>query len=106
MGFEDHPPSLFSEVTVYQQPQFCKSIFARYNTHMPNASVNKSKFFFWAIVIAILNPIFSGMILGLFMRSQPDLKKEGRTVLLFSVAWGILALLLVAKFKNTLLYGG
>ena len=63
------------------------------------APINKNRFFFWAVIIAILNPIFSGLILGTFMLSQPSLKKEGRIVTLFSVVWGVIALLLVSKFR-------
>lgn len=66
------------------------------------ASISKNRFFFWSVVIAILNPIFSGLILGVFMMSQPDLKKEGRIVTLFSIAWGIIVMLLIAKFRGAL----
>lgn len=69
---------------------------------MEKAAINKNRLFFWAVVIAVLNPLFSGLILGLVMLSEPELRKEGRTVLLFSIAWGIIALLLIAKFKAAL----
>lgn len=66
------------------------------------AQINKNRFFFWAVIIAVLNPIFSGLILGLVMLSQADFKKEGRIVTAFSVVWGIIVLMLLAKFKGAL----
>ena len=69
---------------------------------MEKVSVNKNRLFFWAVIIAILNPIFSGLILGLLMYSEPELKSEGRTVTLFSLLWSVLALLLAAKFRHLL----
>lgn len=69
---------------------------------METATIRKSRFFFWAVVIAILNPIFSGLILGLFMLSEPELRKEGRIVALFSIVWGIMAMFLVARFRDVL----
>lgn len=37
------------------------------------------------------------------MLTEPDLKREGRIVTLFSVAWGIIVLALIAKFRHLLL---
>ena len=69
---------------------------------MDKATINKNRLFFWAVVIAILNPIFSGLILGLLMLREPELKKEGATVSVFSVVWGIISLMLIVKFKHFL----
>ncbi len=69
---------------------------------MEKASIGKNKFFLMAIIIAILNPVFSGLILGFLMLSEPDLRREGRAVLLFTVVWGAIALLLLAKFRHLL----
>lgn len=69
---------------------------------MERVSITKNRFFFWSVVIAILNPIFSGLILGLIMLSEPELKKEGRIVTLFSLAWGIIALMLVSRYRHLL----
>ena len=69
---------------------------------MEKAAVNKNRLFFWSVIIAILNPIFSGLILGAFMLSEPELKKEGRIVTLFAIAWGIIVLMLVSKFRGLL----
>ena len=69
---------------------------------MEQATVHKNRFFFWAVVIAILNPVFSGLILGLVMLSEPELRKEGRIITSFSVVWGIMVLLLLARFGGLL----
>ena len=70
---------------------------------MEKAGIRKNRLFFWAVIITILNPLFSGLILGLVMLSEPDLKREGRVVTLFAVVWGALALALVARFREFLL---
>lgn len=69
---------------------------------MERASIRKNRFFLWAVIIAVLNPFFSGLILGLYMLSEPDFRKEGRIVTLFSIAWGIIAFLLISKFRSVL----
>lgn len=69
---------------------------------MEKISIGKNKLFFWSVIIAVLNPVFSGLIIGLVMLTEPDLKKEGRMITIFSAAWGIIALMLVAKFKHLL----
>jgi len=70
---------------------------------MERVSINRNRFFFWAVIIAILNPIFSGLIMGLLMLSEPELRKEGRIVILFAVAWGVIVLLLLRRFGGFLL---
>lgn len=67
---------------------------------MEQAVINKNKLFFWSVVIAILNPVFSGLILGLVMLTEAELKREGRIVFAFSVAWGAITLALLAKFQH------
>ena len=69
---------------------------------MERATINKNRFFFWSVIIAILNPVFSGLILGIIMFSEPELRKEGRIVTVFSIAWGVIALLLVSRFRHLL----
>lgn len=68
---------------------------------MERANIAKNKFFLAAVVIAVLNPM-SGLILGLIMLSEPDLRREGIVVAVFSLAWGILSLALFAKFRHLL----
>ena len=69
---------------------------------MEQVTLKKDRLFFWAVIIAILNPIFSGLILGLVMLSETGLKREGKIVTGFSILWGIIALLLLARFQGVL----
>lgn len=69
---------------------------------METATIRKNRLFFWSVIVAILNPIFSGLILGVVMLFEPELKKEGRVVTVFSVVWGVIALLLVSRFRHLL----
>lgn len=69
---------------------------------MERVSITKNKFFLVAVIIAILNPILSGLIIGFAMLTEPDLRREGRIVTIFAVVWGIITLALLAKFKHLL----
>lgn len=61
-------------------------------------SIKRNRLFYGALAVAVLNPIFSGLILGIIMLREPDLKSEGRIVTIFSLVWGALALLLATKY--------
>lgn len=61
-------------------------------------SVKKSRLFYGALAVAVLNPIFSGLILGIILLREPELKHEGRIVVLFSAVWGVIALLVAWKY--------
>lgn len=65
-------------------------------------TISKQRLFFWSVIIAILNPMFSGLIIGLLMLSEPGLRKEGRIVTLFAVAWGVIAMLLLTRYRHLL----
>ncbi len=69
---------------------------------MDRGSISKNKLFFWSVIIAVLNPIFSGLIIGLILLSEPDFRKEGKIVTVFSVVWGLMAMALFAKFQGVL----
>ena len=66
------------------------------------ASIKKGRWFFWAVIITVLNPIFAGIIVGLLMMSEPELRKEGRVVTVFACAWGLIALALLVRFGSVL----
>lgn len=53
-------------------------------------SFPKKKWLWTGLIIALLNPIFSGLILGVVFLSEPQLKKQGRIVLVVAVIWGAL----------------
>lgn len=56
---------------------------------------SRKKWLALAIAIALLNPVFSGLIIGFAFLSEPELKKEGKIVLAITVVWGILFLYLI-----------
>jgi len=51
---------------------------------------SRKKWFWLGITIALLNPVFSGIILGIAFWTEPDLKKESRIILGISIIWGII----------------
>ncbi|MBI3627182.1 MAG: hypothetical protein HY220_00320 [Candidatus Sungbacteria bacterium] len=67
---------------------------------MDQVPIKKQRLYYAALAVAILNPILSGLILGIAMLREPNLKHEGRIVLMFSVVWGTLVLLLVGKYNS------
>lgn len=52
---------------------------------------SRKKWLWLGIIIALINPIFSGLILGLFFWTEPELKKEAKIILAISVIWGLMA---------------
>jgi len=51
---------------------------------------SRKKWFWLGITIALLNPVFSGIILGIAFWTEPDFKKESRIILGISIVWGII----------------
>lgn len=60
--------------------------------------MHRSRWFHGALAIAILNPIFAGLILGVLMWRSPNMRREGRIITVFSLAWGLITLLLALKY--------
>lgn len=56
---------------------------------------SKKKLFIAAIIIAILNPIFSGLILSFVFITEPKLRKEGKILLVISFIWAIILAYLI-----------
>lgn len=67
---------------------------------MEQITVSKNRFFLIVAIIAILNPIFPGLLLGLAMLFHPELRREGVAVTVFSIIWGAIALTLVSRFRH------
>ncbi len=66
---------------------------------------SKSKLMSIAIIIALLNPILSGLILAIWMLFEPNLKREGKIVLAISIIWGLIILYLIYLRKFNLFFG-
>jgi hypothetical protein len=63
---------------------------------------SKQKWLVIGIVIAILNPIFSGLVVAFGFITEPKLRKEGKIVLIVSFVWAIV----LAYLMNWLQKGG
>lgn len=56
-------------------------------------SINsRKKLFYLGLAIAILNPIFSGLVFGVFLLDEPKFRKEARIITFVSVIWGLISL--------------
>jgi len=51
------------------------------------------KFFWMGITVALISPI-AGIILGVAFWTEPELKKQGKSILVFSIIWGIIFIFL------------
>lgn len=56
--------------------------------------ISKKKWFWLGIVIALVNPIFSGLIIGLAFWTEPELKKEAKIILVIAIIWGLITIYL------------
>lgn len=50
------------------------------------------------LLVAFLNPIIAGLVLGAAYLSEPGLKKEGRIVTVVALIWGALMLFIFRKY--------
>jgi len=49
---------------------------------------SRKKWLWLGIFVALLNPVFAGLLLGAVYLSEPELKKEGRIIAAISILWG------------------
>ena len=49
---------------------------------------SRKKWLWLGIAIALLNPVFAGLLTAAFYLSEPELKKEGRIVAVIAILWG------------------
>ncbi len=61
---------------------------------------SKKKWLILGIIIAILNPIFSGLIISFAFLTEPKLKREGKILLIISFVWAIVLSYLIQWLKN------
>lgn len=55
---------------------------------------SKKKWFWVGLAITLVNPVFSGLIIGAAFLSEPELKKQGRIIITVAVLWGVAVLFL------------
>lgn len=61
---------------------------------------SKKKWFIVGIIIAILNPIFSGLVISFAFLTEPKLRKEGKILLIISFVWAIILAYLIEALKR------
>ena len=50
------------------------------------------------ILIAVLNPVFAGLIFGALLLTESKLKKLGAAVAIISIVWGVISYFLIQKY--------
>lgn len=55
---------------------------------------SKKRWFYIGVAIAILNPIVSGLILGVFFWRESEMQREGKIITIVSAVWGAVVLVL------------
>lgn len=61
---------------------------------------SKKKWFVVGIIIAILNPVFSGLVISYAFLTEPKLRKEGKIILVVSLVWAIILAYLMEAFRR------
>ena len=61
---------------------------------------SKRKWFIIGIIIAILNPIFSGLVVAFGFLTEPKLRKEGKIILIISFVWAIILAYIIDWLKR------
>lgn len=61
---------------------------------------SKKKLFIAGIIIAILNPIFSGLIISYVFLTEPKLRKQGKIILIISFIWAVILAYLIEWLKS------
>jgi len=55
---------------------------------------SRKKWLWLGIIIALLNPILSGLVLGLAFWTEPELKREAKIILAVAIIWGLITVYL------------
>lgn len=61
---------------------------------------SKRKWLVIGIIIAILNPIFSGLVVAFGFLTEPKLRREGKIILVISFIWAIILAYLIDWLKK------
>jgi len=58
---------------------------------------SKKKWLWLGIIVALINPIFAGLIMGAVYLSEPELKQAGKIVAAIAILWGAILFYLVRQ---------
>ena len=61
---------------------------------------SKQKWLVLGILVALVNPIFSGLIVSFGFLTEPTLRKEGKIVLAVSLVWSVVLAIIMSSLKN------
>ncbi len=62
---------------------------------------SKKKWFIVGIIIALLNPIFSGLVISFGFLTEPKFRKEGKIILVISFLWAIALAYIIDWMKRS-----
>lgn len=58
---------------------------------------SRKKWLWLGILVAVVNPVFAGLIMGAVYLSEPELHKEGRMVAGIAILWGAVLFYLISQ---------
>jgi hypothetical protein len=58
---------------------------------------SRKKWLWLGVLIALINPVFAGLILGAVYLSEPGLRREGKIVAGIAILWGATLFYLISK---------
>ncbi|MFH1129371.1 MAG: hypothetical protein V1686_01385 [Patescibacteria group bacterium] len=61
---------------------------------------SRQKWLILGILIALVNPIFAGLIISFGFITEPTLRKEGKIVLAVSLVWSVILAMIMNWLKN------
>ncbi len=61
-------------------------------------SNSRQKLVIIGLLITLVNPIFAGLIFGIYLYTEREFKKDGRLIIFLSLIWGSIAFLLASRF--------
>lgn len=61
---------------------------------------SKQKWLVLGIIIALVNPIFSGLIVSFGFLTEPTLRKQGKIVLVVSLVWSVVLAIIMNWLKK------
>lgn len=66
---------------------------------------SKKKWVWLGILIALINPIFSGLIVGAVYLSEPELRAAGKIISAIAIFWGAILFYFVNRSLSVNLFG-
>lgn len=58
---------------------------------------SKKKLIWTGVIVALINPVFAGLIMGTIFLSEPELKKAGYFISALAILWGALQFILIKQ---------